>query len=102
MAESLRVARRFSELSLLPGALPEMGCNFHSSFRRKRLRFSLRWRSLLVRHAGESRHRAPVSVHGQQGVSPCQACALRPVTEQKGVTARWGPKQWEVNDQSVG
>ena len=45
---------------------------------------------------------APVSVHGQRGESPRQAYALRPVTERKGVIARWGPKQREVNDQSVG
>ncbi len=45
---------------------------------------------------------APASEHGQRGESPRQACALRPVTDQKGVTVRWGPKQWEVNSQSVG
>lgn len=44
---------------------------------------------------------APVSVHGQRGESPRQACALRGVTEHKGVPARWGPKQWEVRDRSA-
>ena len=34
----------------------------------------------------------PVSEHGQKGVSPFQACALRPVTDGNCVAARQGGK----------
>src|SRR5690606_24906536 len=45
---------------------------------------------------------APASAYGQRGAGPLQACALRPVTEGNCVTVRWGGKQPEVSDQSVG
>ena len=51
------------------------------------------------RGAGAS---APESVLDREGVSPSQACALRPVTEGKGVAVRRGPKQLEVNCRSAG
>lgn len=43
---------------------------------------------------------APVSVHGEARVLVRHAL-FGGVTERKGVTARWGPKQWEPRDQSV-
>jgi hypothetical protein len=42
-----------------------------------------------------------VSVFGQRGASPLQACVLRPVSEGNCVVARRGGKQPEENDQSV-
>ena len=42
-----------------------------------------------------------VSVFGQRGASPFQACVLRPVSEGNCVVARRGGKQPEENDQSV-
>jgi multicomponent Na+:H+ antiporter subunit D len=45
---------------------------------------------------------ASVSVFGQRGVSPLQACLLRPVTERNCVAARRGGEQREVNESPVG
>jgi hypothetical protein len=42
------------------------------------------------------------SLQQQQGVSPCRASAIRPVTEGNGVAARRGREQLEVNDRSAG
>jgi hypothetical protein len=56
----------------------------------------------------------PFVIPAEAGIVRLRACmdsevrvlvghgALRPVIERKGVIERWGPKQREVNDQSVG
>ena len=57
------------------------------------------WRLLEASAGGDG---APESVFGPRGESPLQACTLRPVTESKGIAARRGLEQLEVNHRSVG
>ena len=56
---------------------------------------------LPITHGSRRGLRALVMVFGQRGVSPLQACALRPVFERACVAARRGGKPREENVQSV-
>ena len=58
--------------------------------------------ALMLMSAQDARGRASVSVFGWKGVSPFQACPLRPVFNCNCVAARRGGEQQKEKKSSVG